>query len=123
MNNYEFSKEQNALIIDLAKKLRFVGIAFIVLGVLQAVLAMINATIFGKLSGILGGALLGALGIFMMRASGSFRFIVDTEGHDIEHLMTALASLLSMYTAQFWSLVVLGSLVVLITLQAIMQIF
>ena len=123
MNNYEFSKEQNTLISELAKKLRFVGIAFVVLGVLQAVLAMVNATMFGKLSGIFGGALLGSLGIFMMRAAGSFRFIVDTEGKDIEYLMAALASLLSMYTAQFWSLVVLGSLVALITLQAIIQIF
>jgi hypothetical protein len=123
MDNYEFSKEQNTLISDLAKKLRFVGIAFVVLGVLQAVLAMVNATMFGKLSGILGGALLGSIGMFMMRAAGSFRFIVDTEGKDIEYLMAALASLLSMYTAQFWSLVVLGSLVVLITLQTILQLF
>jgi hypothetical protein len=123
MNNYEFSKEQNTLISDLAKKLRFVGIGFVVLGVLQAALAMINTTMFGKLSGVLGGTLLGSIGIFMMRASGSFKFIVDTEGHDIEHLMTALAALLSMYAAQFWSLVILGSLVVLITLQTVMKLF
>lgn len=122
MNNYEFTKEQNTLISELAKKLRFVGIAFVVLGVLQAALAMINTTMFGKLSGVIGGALLGSLGIFMMRAAGAFRFIVETEGKDIEYLMNALASLLSMYTAQFWSLVILGTLVVLITLQAVLQI-
>ncbi len=121
-NNYEFSPAQNTLISNLAKKLNVVGIAFIVLGVLQAFLAMVNTTMFGKLSGILGGALLGSIGLFMSRASGSFKFIVETEGHDIEHLMSALASLLSMYTAQFWSLVVLGSLVALITLQAILRI-
>lgn len=122
MSNYEFSTEQNTLISDLAKKMNFVGIAFVVLGVLQALLAIVNATMFGKLTGILGGMLLGMIGLFMMRASGSFRYIVETEGHDIDHLMSALASLLSMYTAQFWSLLVLGSLVVLITLQAILQI-
>lgn len=122
MSNYEFSPEQNTLISNLAKKLRFVGIAFVVLGVLQALLAMVNTTMFGKLTGILGGLLLGSLGVFMMRASGSFRYIVETEGHDIEHLMSALDSLLSMYNAQFWSLVVLGTLVFLITLQALLQI-
>jgi hypothetical protein len=122
MSNYEFSPEQNTLISNLAKKLRFVGIAFVVLGVLQALLAIVNATMFGKLTGILGGLLLGSLGVFMMRAAGSFRFIVETEGHDIEHLMSALDSLLSMYNAQFWSLVVLGTLVFLITLQALLQI-
>ncbi|TAE22018.1 MAG: hypothetical protein EAZ92_16255 [Candidatus Kapaibacterium sp.] len=121
-SNYEFSPAQNTLISNLAKRLNFVGIAFIVLGVLQAFLAMVNTTMFGKLTGILGGALLGSLGVFMSRASGSFKFIVETEGQDIEHLMSALASLLSMYTAQFWSLVVLGSLVALITLQAVLQI-
>jgi hypothetical protein len=122
MSNYEFTPEQNTLISNLAKKLNFVGIAFVVLGVLQALLAIVNKTMFGKLSGILGGMLLGMIGVFMMRASGSFKFIVETEGQDIDHLMSALASMLSMYTAQFWSLVVLGSLVLLITLQAILQI-
>ena len=54
--HYEFSTEHNTLFTNLASKLRTVGITFIVLGVLQSFLALINAGTFGIITGVAGGA-------------------------------------------------------------------
>lgn len=117
--HYEFSTEHNTLFSNLASKLRTVGITFIVLGVLQSFLALINSGTFGILTGVAGGVLFAVIGVLMVNAAGSFKLIVDTEGQDIDNLMQALRSLLSMYTIQFWALVVSILLVLLVVVQAV----
>jgi hypothetical protein len=117
--HYEFSTEHNTLFSNLASKLRTVGITFIVLGVLQSFLALINSGTFGILTGVAGGVLFAVIGVLMVNAAGSFKLIVDTEGQDINNLMQALRSLLSMYTIQFWALVVSILLVLLVVVQAV----
>ena len=117
--NYEFNKDHNTLFSNLASKLRTVGITFIVLGVLQSFLALINKGTFGIITGVVGGILFAVIGVLMVNAAGSFRLIVDTEGQDIENLLQALRSLLSMYTVQFWALVVSVALVLLVVIQTI----
>jgi hypothetical protein len=116
---YEFTGDQNTLFTSLARRLRFVGLAFIVLGVLQSFLSLINSNGFSIATGIAGGALFVIIGVLMVRASASFRLIVETEGHDIDNLMQALAALLSMYNVQFWALVISGSLIVIVIAQAL----
>jgi hypothetical protein len=118
---YEFNSEQNDLLKSLAGKLRTVGITFIALGVLQSFLAFINNGMFGIITGVAGGVLFAVIGVFMVNAAGSFKLIVETEGQDIENLMQALRSLLSMYTVQFWALVVSVILVLLVVVQAIIS--
>jgi hypothetical protein len=117
--HYEFSTEHNTLFSNLASKLRTVGITFIVLGVLQSFLALINSGTFGILTGVAGGVLFAVIGVLMVNAAGSFKLIVDTEGQDIDNLVQALRSLLSMYTIQFWALVTSVLLVLLVVVQAI----
>lgn len=117
--SYEFTPEQNTLFSNLAAKLRIVGIAFMVLGVLQSFLAFVNNGTFGVITGVLGGILFAVIGVLMVNAASSFKLIVDTEGQDISNLMQALSSLLSMYTIQFWALVVSVLLVLLVVIQAI----
>lgn len=117
--HYEFSTEHNTLFTNLASKLRTVGITFIVLGVLQSFLALINAGTFGIITGVAGGVLFAVIGVLMVNAASSFKLIVDTEGQDIDNLIQALRSLLSMYTVQFWALVTSVLLVLLVVVQAI----
>jgi len=117
--HYEFSTEHNTLFTNLASKLRTVGITFIVLGVLQSFLALINAGTFGIITGVAGGVLFAVIGVLMVNAASSFKLIVDTEGQDIDNLMQALRSLLSMYPVQFWALVTSVLLVLLVVIQAI----
>ena len=117
--HYEFSTEQNTLFSNLASKLRIVGITFIVLGILQSFLALINSGIFGILTGVAGGVLFAVIGVLMVNAASSFKLIVDTQGQDIDNLMHALRSLLSMYSIQFWALVISVILVLLVVVQAV----
>ncbi|MCS6807612.1 MAG: hypothetical protein RML40_02870 [Bacteroidota bacterium] len=118
--SYEFTQEHNILFRNLALKLRIVGIAFIVLGILQSFLALVNNGIFGIIAGVVGGILFAVIGVLMANAAKSFMLIVETEGDDITNLMEALQSLLSMYTIQFWALVVSTLLVFLVVLQTIL---
>jgi hypothetical protein len=119
MEIYEFTGEQNKLMTNLSQRLRFVGLAFTVLGILQSFLSFINSTGFSIAVGIAGGLLFISIGVLMVRASVAFRSIVETEGHDIENLMQALHELLSMYNLQFWSLVVSGALILIVIGQAV----
>ncbi|MCU0427516.1 MAG: hypothetical protein MUF71_18025 [Candidatus Kapabacteria bacterium] len=118
--SYEFTPEQNSLFSNLASKLKTVGITFIILGVLQSFLAFANNGTFGIITGVLGGILFAVIGVLMVNAASSFKLIVDTEGQDISNLMQALNSLLSMYTIQFWALVVSIILVLLVVIQAVL---
>jgi hypothetical protein len=139
---YEFSQEQNALIGSLASKMRFVGLFFAVIGVLNLIFAvLVVVAIFrdrvpqnwvkqlpeetqkevekqkGNLPGnenLWGVALnLGVVGLFYLligvwtrTAGGEFQKIVDTQGRDISHLMSALSSLHSMYALVYTLLIV-----------------
>src|SRR5262249_48604292 len=52
------------------------------------------------------------VGVWTREAAGSFRKIVDTQGHDMSHLMSALSALNRMYTL-ISTLIVLGLLLFL----------
>ena len=148
---YEFSQEQNALIGSLASKMRFVGLFFEVVGVINFVIALLVVLAVyrervpqswvnqlpaetkaqfeeqkGKLpannhlwgiainAGVVGLFYL-IMGVWTRSAGGSFQQIVNTQGSDISHLMSALSSLHSMY-ALVYTLLVLTLLVGLLGL-------
>jgi hypothetical protein len=46
------------------------------------------------------------IGIWTLNAGKSFRLVVETKGHDIPHLMSALNSLRKLYTLMFWILII-----------------
>jgi hypothetical protein len=148
---YEFSQEQNALIGSLASKMRFVGLFFEVVGVINVLIALLvvvavyrdrvpqswvnqlpaetkakveeqkdklpaNNHLWGIAlnAGVVGLFYL-VMGVWTRTAGGSFQKIVDTQGSDISHLMSALSSLHSMY-ALVYTLLVLTLLAGLLAL-------
>jgi hypothetical protein len=97
-DGYEFSPEQNALLLRLASRMQFVGLFALGLGVVAIILGAVR-----KQYGVMfGGILYAVIGLWTERAGRSFRFIAITEGHDIRHLMHALADLRKLYTVQYW---------------------
>jgi hypothetical protein len=113
---YEFSERENVLIAGLASRMRFVGLLAFATGALVVVLGALRIDPLW----IFSGAFSTLIGLWTHRASVSFRDVVQTEGHDIPHLMQALEDLRKLYTLQFWAgflglLVMLGVVIVVIT--------
>lgn len=98
---YEFTPGQNATFRELAATMRFVGL-FLVLGGALECLTCLN----GQLGGLVAGLVFVFLGIWTRSAAQSFQRIVDTEGRDITHLMTALSDLLKMYRLLYILLII-----------------
>jgi hypothetical protein len=89
---YEFTAEQNATIGDLARKMRFVAVFLILGGALECL-----TVLGGHLTGLISGLVHVFLGAWTWSAGNSFRQIVDTQGQDITHLMSALGDLRRVY--------------------------
>jgi hypothetical protein len=108
---YEFSEQESRLIARLARKMRFVGLFALAIGILVVGFG----AIFGNAGSIISGALYALIGIWTHRASVSFRHVADTRGRDISNLMHALHDLQRLYTVQFWIclLTLIASLVAL----------
>ncbi len=114
-SNYEFDHSQNALINQLANRMKFVSFWLIIGGIIAALSGLsdfpktIGATITG-ISDIF-------IGIWTNQAASSFQLIVNTEGKDIENLMIALGELRKLYNLQYWVLII--SIVFLVVALAI----
>jgi hypothetical protein len=111
-DRFEFSEGDNKVFSQLALRMRVVGIALLTWGVLQ------GPRVFG--SGDLGAMVLAlgllATGVWTIMAAHGFRAIVQTQGSDISHLMSALKSVHNLYTLVasmiavivIWILIALG---------------
>ena len=105
---YEFTIAQNESIRVLSRRMKFVGIFYVIASVLMG-LAGLVALFIAPLIGVLYLILLTPqllIGIWTINAASSFKLVVDTRGHDIPHLMNALTSLRKLYTLMFWLLIV-----------------
>ena len=112
---YEFTAVQDIVIRTLARKMKFVGVFYVLASVIIG-LAGIVALFFMPLIGLVYLLLLAPellIGIFTINASHSFSLIVDTRGQDISHLMAALSSLRKLYTLMFWLLILVVAIMVL----------
>jgi len=99
---YEFDQSQNELILDLSNKMRFVSYFLILVGVLAGITGLLGlnpGTIIQAVVQIL-------IGVWTLKASSSFKLIVDTEGNDIVNLMGALGELRKLYRLQYWLLII-----------------
>ncbi len=114
---YEFDREQNLLIADLAGKMSSVGIFLVAAGTLSLMVAAVSIGT-GRpgpfVALILAGAFFLATGIWTVRGGRAFRAVVDTEGNDSPLVMHALNQLERFYTLNFW-LVVIYLMTVLLT--------
>lgn len=117
---YEFDSNQNALIADLAKKMRLVGIVMMVFGVVALIggiahfvgmsnwkEAPLGATTSIGLAQVLYALIYLCLGVWTKNAGDSFRRITATQGSDVNYLMEALGNLRKIYTF-FYVLIIIG---------------
>ncbi len=120
--NYEFTADQNRVIQNLAQKMKFIGVVFVVFAAIYFGAGLFPFTRAGMpgwygigsmLGDAIAGALYLALGIFTLKAARCFRLIVETEGSDIKNLMDALVFLLKNYRIQYSLIVALLILLVL----------
>lgn len=106
-HGFEFSSLQSDVIRSLSKRMNFVGTIYVIASIIVG-LAGLVALMFSPIVGAFYFLLLIPellVGIWTIHAAHSFRLIVDTEGHDIPHLMKALSSLRKLYTLMFWLLI------------------
>ena len=105
---YEFTFAENNVISSLSRKMKFVGIFYVLASVIVGLAGLISL-FFAPVIGVFYMVLLTPellIGIWTINAANSFRLIVDTKGHDIPHLMHALTSLRKLYTLMFWLLII-----------------
>jgi hypothetical protein len=95
---YEFSGEQNLLLLSLGRRMTFV--ACVILGLAGAAGL---ASVSGKDPGhLLFGVVNLVVGSLTLRSGLRFQRIARTEGRDLRHLMDALHELRRLYEIQYW---------------------
>jgi len=116
---YEFSEPENRILRDLGSKMAFVGLFMVGIGLCFAVMAIQRWSRSQEMEvGFLFLAmLLTVFGVWTHRAGRDFRLVVDSEGHDVAHLMSALSSLLNCYRL-IYALCLVGLVFALILLAA-----
>jgi hypothetical protein len=96
MSGYEFSSEENSVILTLAKRMRIVSLLLGVTGLFAVGNAIPGLLDGGSPTGI-GGLIAGAFAIFQaiifFRPTDNLKNIVTTEGEDIAELMQGMGEL------------------------------
>jgi hypothetical protein len=90
---YEFGKEDEQAVSQLALRMRIVGIAMVLYGAFE-----LRRLLSADIASLLVSVPFLLVGYFTIDSSGSFRSIVRTTGADIGHLMSALHSLHRLFT-------------------------
>jgi len=115
---YEFTAEQSDTIKTLAMRMRWVGIFLIAIGAIAGIAGLMSLGEAGiAVVSIIQAAIYALIGIWTIRAAASFALIPETEGRDVTNLMSALGSLRTLYTFQFW-LIIAGLIVLVLSLLA-----
>ena len=104
MAEYEFNSTQNQVIEQVAKKMRFVGIILIILGIFYMLGGLF--TLPKGIANIIAAIIYIIIGYWTTKASTSFQLIVNTEGNDITNLMEALGELKKLYKLQYVILII-----------------
>lgn len=109
---YEFTAEQNKVIVDLSDSMYWVSMPLLFLGMLFTLTGLLNiaGAVVGLVRGesrpealanagigLLAAVLVSFLAIRTQAAADRFKAIADTAGKDITHLMSGLASLGRMF--------------------------
>jgi len=104
---YEFTTDQNIVLRLLSKRMKAVAIFLIIMGAL-VILQGVQQMFFGNsiITSIGIGSIYIIMGVWTYKSGKSFEQIVLTEGTDINHLMKANSSLLSLYTLQYWLFII-----------------
>jgi len=126
---YEFDETQNQVISSLAHKMKFVSFFLLGIGILKFGFAITllmaqmeqGGAPVAPLDGFITGVIYLLLGIWGIKAAGSFQKVVDTEGNDIDHLMSALGNLKNVVSLAYWLLIIfLLAIIVMIILAMVL---
>lgn len=97
---YEFTQPQNMTIGRLASRSKTWGIISIIIGVIMLALGIIVIVAIDHDLARAGGAVIAAAalqpavsGAFYLSAGGAFSNVVNTQGNDIAHMMSAMGKL------------------------------
>ena len=101
-DGYEFNDHENSQFSTLASSMKFVGLVFIIMGGVNLI-----SILSGNIPEVITGVIFIAIGIWTRKAGNSMAEIVDTEGHDISHLMNAITNLGKLYNLQKWLVIIL----------------
>ncbi len=96
MSQYEFTREQNKIISNVALRCIVNAIAMSLLGVVNLIGAITtwgNVATFLSIVGLLYGVLFTVVGVAFFRPSDNFRRVTTTQGNDIAEIMTGLKEL------------------------------
>ena len=110
---YEFTHEQNNVLRQLSKRMKAVAVFLFIIGGLVIVQGIQEMMYGGNLIFGAGmGTIYILMGVWTLKAGKSFQQVVLTEGSDMDHLMKANLSLLSLYNLQFWLFIVAVVLII-----------
>ncbi len=122
----EFDADQNAVFRTLGRKMRFVGMFAIVLGVLAllgGVFGMMQLRDSRDFSLACFGIMQLLIGAWTRAAGAEFQRVAETHGADISHLMNALVDLRKLYTFQYWLAILMIVLVVITVVLAVTRVW
>ncbi len=100
--SYEFTQQENSVIGTTAKYAKWWGWISLVVGVIMTVVAFATFTQGAEagLDALLQGVPAVIVGAFFIKTAKALQLVVDTEGDDISHMMTAVKSLGSAFQIQ-----------------------
>jgi hypothetical protein len=97
MSSYEFTEQQNSILLKLANSMRGFGVASVIIGVTLVVsgLSLGAEGSSGLIAASRGGQGIAAIlvGVIWWASSSGFHAITQTQGSDISHLMDSIKSL------------------------------
>jgi len=107
---YEFTPEEDTLIYGMAGKMKGVGGFMVLLGIINLALPFVlyfalHSPKF-RVSPLVAALVFLLVGKWTRSAATSFAKIRTTSGRDIKHLMVAMSDLDSVYSLQYWLMIV-----------------
>jgi hypothetical protein len=117
--HYEFSQMENQIIERAATRTRVWGIISIILGVLELLGTVGAIASPGLIIYLPQGIVSIIIGTTFLGAGNSLRAVVDTQGNDVPHMMTAIQKLGSAFNIQI-IVTVVGAVVVALALVVVL---
>ncbi len=108
---YEFNDAQEEIFLELSEKISIVSTFFIMIGLFRLSIGMLVGIFASDIGigigvdSIIDGAFYFLIGFLGKRVAKYFQKIVDTQGNDIDYLMSALNELRKGVALAFWLLI------------------
>ena len=107
--SYEFTEDQNKIILNLAKYMKIMSIIMVFTGLIDMILAIVDASIYIGVYALL----LIAIGITFYFPLDNLTNIVKEEGSDIKELMKAFSEISKGFTIIIIILIILAIIFIL----------